>query len=142
MLLSRRSALLGTAATVSLATPLAAAEYLNRADDAYLVDLYRRWETLRDQVNNYIRTTVPVVSNEEFDALCGPVIDMQRDIATTPAGTLRGIAVKFWAHVAITYDPPTFLDQDLDHLWGQDLDKLYVASIYRDLERLTGEASS
>ena len=146
MLISRRSALLGTAATVSLAAPLAAAEYLNPADDAYLVDLYRRWQTRREQVNNYIRTTVPDVSNEEFDALCGPVVDMQREIALTPARTLQGIAAKFRAHVVIAYDRPKFLaedlDQDLDHLWGYDIDKLYVVSICRDLERLTGEASS
>jgi hypothetical protein len=60
-------------------------------------------------------------------------------LATTPARTLRGIAAKFRAYVATAYDPPTFLNQDLDHLWGHDHEQAYIASIYRDLERLAGE---
>ncbi len=133
--MTRRAALKGTAAVAAVVAVPAVAS----ADDAYLVGLYRRWKTRRKQVNDYIDNLDYDVSNEVCNALCGPVLDMEYELATTPAQTLQGIAAKFRAYVAIEYDPPTFLDQDLDYLYGQDREKAYVASIYRDLERLVGE---
>ena len=135
--MTRRAALKGTAAVAAVVAVPGVA--VAQGNDAYLMALYRRWKTRRKQVNDYIGNSDPDVSNEEYNALCGPVLDMEYEIATTPAQTLQGIAAKFRAYVAIEYDPPTFLDQDLDYLYGQDREKAYVASIYRDLERLVGE---
>ena len=135
MQITRRAALRGAAAVAAVSAVPAVAS----ADDAYLVALYRRWKTRRKQVSDYIRNSDPDVSNEEYNALCGPVLDMEYEIATTPAQTLRGIAAKFRAYVVIEGRPSAFLDQEIDHLYWYDREKAYVASIYRDLERLVGE---
>ena len=134
--ITRRAALRGTAAVATCAVAGTAAAASTQ--DVELLALYRRWRARCRQVDHYIKTTDDV-SDEKFDALCNPLLDMEYEIATTPARTLRGIAAKFRAYVATAYDPPTFLNQDPDHLWGHDHEQAYIASIYRDLERLVGE---
>ncbi len=137
MQITRRVALRGAAAVAAVSAVPGVA--VAQGNDAYLMALYRRWKTRRKQVNDYIGNSDPDVSNEEYNALCGPVLDMEYEIATTPAQTLRGIAAKFRAYVVIEGRPSAFLDQEIDHLYWYDREKAYVASIYRDLERLVGE---
>ncbi len=137
MQITRRAALKGTAAVAAVSAVPGVA--VAQGNDAYLMALYRRWKTRRKQVSNYIDNLDYDVSDEKFEALGKPLLDMEYEIATTPAQTLRGIAAKFRAYVVIEGRPSAFLDQEIDHLYWYDREKAYVASIYRDLERLVGE---
>lgn len=131
--ITRRAALQGTAAVAAVAAVPTAAS----ADDAYLVTLYRRWKARCRQVDDYVHTIADDVSDEEHDALCQPLTDMEREIITTPAQSIRGVAVKFRVHVYMTYGrQPSWMDQPLDQL---SYDRADIAAIYRDLERLVGE---
>ena len=133
--MTRRAALKGTAAVAAVVAVPAVAS----ADDAYLVGLYRRWRTQSKELSDYLRTIADDVSDKEYDALCEPITDMEREIMTTPAQSIRGVAVKFRVHVHMNHAPAPWLHEPLDQL---PYDRADIASIYRDLERLVGEARS
>ncbi len=84
----------------------------------------------------YLRTIADDVSDKEYDALCEPITDMEREIMTTPAQSIRGVAVKFRVHVHMNHAPAPWLHEPLDQL---PYDRAAIAAIYRNLERLVGE---
>ncbi len=128
MLLSRRTALLGTAAVASLAAPLAAAEYLSR--DEPLLVLERQCRVQR----HYACYEQPGETDKErapaFDAL----YEIEKRIIRTPARSPAGMAVKLrlWAHCTMA-DPSNTEDMSLD--------EGIVTSALRDAERLAGRSS-
>ena len=132
--ITRRAALKGTAAVAAVAVPIVPA--MAATDDAYLVALYRRWRTQSKDLSDYLHTTTDDVSDKEYDALCQPLTDMEREIMTTPAQSIQGVAVKFRVHVHMNYAPAPWLHEPLDQL---SYDRADIAAIYRDLERLVRE---
>ena len=128
-MLTRRSALLGTAAVASLAAPVAMAGYLNR--DEPLLALERRWHVQR----HYACYEQPGDTDEEREPAFDALYEIEKRIIRTNARSPAGMAVKLrlWAHCALA-DPSNTEDMSLD--------EGIVTSALRDAERLSGEASS
>ncbi len=91
MKITRRSALLGTAAAVSFAAPVSPwPEHLNRASDP-LVALRARREHLRTTICNFPNTHE---GDEQANALVHVLCDSEVQIMRTEAETLAGALVQ------------------------------------------------
>ena len=87
-MLTRRSALLGTAAAMSVAAPVAVAKYLTRAGDP-LVALRAHREHLRTTICNLPDThDVDEIADPLVDDLCGSELQIMQADAETLAGAL------------------------------------------------------
>ena len=129
MLISRRTALLGTAAVASLAAPVAMAEW--RAAPDPLLDLEEAWHRQR----HYACYEQPGETDKERDPAFEDLYEIEKRIIRTNARSPAGIAVKLrlWAHCALA-DPANTEDMSLD--------EGIVTSALRDAERLSGRAVS
>ena len=127
--ISRRNALLGSAAIATTAASGSVAAAVTAHPIEPLIELGRLWQA-RLQVANAIPDGVSWEAwQPHFDA----VADLEVEIRETPAKSIAGLAVKLrlYAHYTSLFDKPAGYDPD----WT---DELQLAAL-RDAERLAGE---
>ena len=130
MLISRRSALLGTAAVASLAAPVAMAEHLNRASDP-LVALRARREHLRTTICNFPNTHE---GDEQANALVHVLCDSEVQIMQAEPETLAGALVQV--------EQLCLWERDGVVIGGDEAMERLIEVLPERIARLAGEASS
>ncbi len=147
MLLSRRSALLGTAAVASFAAPVAMAEYLNRAaGDAELLALSDRYWSHREEARDLDRSA-PGKPKAEYDAIYDRVAELDDDafeiaerVADMSALTPKGLAAKLRIVRLECGFPPHMKYAKMWDRYDQAV-ALGLWTAIQDAERLAGRSS-